>query len=347
MRKPALHVIALLVALALTASLAQSSAAGSIFYFRDSTPSEPMPNGTTTSDSFSGGLWLGRSMAGDPGASAETETVALSSTGDPAYWRMVSFVSDPLVSHVLPAGTWTLGISAMESSPSANAYLRATIFLWSTNDTKGAEIVPIQTSSTEFQTSWGDIVWALSGSETVVAQGDKLGACGRNQGSHSRNIRCAQMEHRSQLHRNDGHSRTLHRSLPRSRPRRACGTKAQTALSLYRPGWTIERRSVHQRPTEPAPRRAGSSERQAFDDSQLRRAIGHTPTGGSRSGLLAQMHRKTKGGSAAPPTRRRTLPDTGPLRCLLRPRWRRAALAHLDRAGRPGGGEAPLPPRRR
>jgi hypothetical protein len=174
MRKPALHVIALLVALALTASLAQSSAAGSIFYFRDSTPSEPMPNGTTTSDSFSGGLWLGRSMAGDPGASAETETVALSSTGDPAYWRMVSFVSDPLVSHVLPAGTWTLGISAMESSPSANAYLRATIFLWSTNDTKGAEIVPIQTSSTEFQTSWGDIVWALSGSETVVAQGDKL-----------------------------------------------------------------------------------------------------------------------------------------------------------------------------
>jgi len=121
-------------------------------YFRETVPPSP-PGGSGSTDTFCGGTWQARTMQPLQGSSSNVQSITLSSTANPCYWRMTSFVSPPVQQQTsVPAGTWTVSMGGNETNANANAYLRASAYIWTAGGTKGSTIAPPATL--EDETIW-------------------------------------------------------------------------------------------------------------------------------------------------------------------------------------------------
>ncbi len=144
-------------------------------------PDEPAPNDSASTDTFGGGTWQAFEMLDKYGTNSKGYQVIFSDTGnpDPVFWKMISFVSQPVMLNTsIPAGTWSLHLYASESSSYANAYMRATIYVWTADDTKGTVILPPTTCQDEITADIGFGVpaydWDVTGNEATLNPGDKI-----------------------------------------------------------------------------------------------------------------------------------------------------------------------------
>jgi len=142
-------------------------------------PDEPAPNDSGSTDTFVGGTWQVIEMSDKHGTKGIGHQVIFSDAGNPAFWKMISFVSQPVPAITsIPAGTWTLHLYASESSIDAHAYMRATIYVWTASDTKGAVILSPTTCQDEITADIAFGVpaydWDVTGNETTLNPGDKI-----------------------------------------------------------------------------------------------------------------------------------------------------------------------------
>ncbi len=145
-------------------------------YFREMDPSSP-PSGSGSTDSFSGGTWQAKSMIPLQGSTDTYRYVTLTNTGNPCYWRMVSFVSPPVQMQTsVQAGSWTVTMHGYESYYYSNAYLRASAYVWTAGGTRGASIAPLTTRNTEldYASTANVLSIALSGSQVTLNAGDRI-----------------------------------------------------------------------------------------------------------------------------------------------------------------------------
>ncbi|MBI5055204.1 MAG: CxxxxCH/CxxCH domain-containing protein [Nitrospirae bacterium] len=151
------------------------SANSSTLYFRDTIPATPTPTATASTDTFQGGTWQSRNMLTAQGSAAQTQTVTINNTGNPKYWRMTSFISPAVSSSSsISAGNWTLRIWADENNAGANAYMRATIYVWNANNTKGTVIVAPTSYGSELTTTSAAYSWTLAGGTASLNTGDRV-----------------------------------------------------------------------------------------------------------------------------------------------------------------------------
>ncbi len=158
-------------------------------FLRETIPSGSVPVASGSPDTFSGGTWQSREMLITPGGASESyhevqgQYVQLpmgSSTGNPSYWRMTSFVSLPVASTTsIPPGTWTLRLWASEARAEDNAYMLASIYVWTAANTKGTVILA-PTSYFEGLTpnppTYSPIGydWAVQGWAATLNTGDRI-----------------------------------------------------------------------------------------------------------------------------------------------------------------------------
>lgn len=146
-----------------------------VLFLRSTATSEPAPNATASTDTFQGGTWQGREMLTTQGSSAATQAVTINNTGNPRYWRMTSFVSPPVASGAtINAGNWTLRLWALENNTGANAYMRATIYVWTAADAKGTVILAPTSYSTELTTTSTAYSWTVAGGAATLNTGDRI-----------------------------------------------------------------------------------------------------------------------------------------------------------------------------
>lgn len=146
-----------------------------VYYFQNSSPTEPCPNSHQTGDTFLGGTWEGRYMGQTTGSSSASKTVSLTA-GSAGYYRALTFSSNSFGAQSCPADTWKIFLYCSESSPANDAYLRFMIYTWDFNrDTIGQVIAKTATSGNyEFPTSKGYIIETIYGNAFTLSDGDKI-----------------------------------------------------------------------------------------------------------------------------------------------------------------------------
>ncbi len=119
-------------------------------WFRETNIDHNPTNTTSTEGAPEGGTLDSRRMQTTAGAGAETNTQAATATGE---WLFNIWTSPPLAAQTIPANSnFILKICGYESSTSANAYFRYTIYTWDADDTIGDTIVAITQYGTEWTT---------------------------------------------------------------------------------------------------------------------------------------------------------------------------------------------------
>jgi hypothetical protein len=148
-------------------------------YFRETIPLEPTPNESASTDTFAGGTWQAREMlinpVSIPNSFQQSQSVTIDQTGGPLFWKMTSFVSPPVAAKTsIPAGTWGLHLYASADS-TVNARFRATIYVWTASDTKGAVILaPVNYSDALIQPSGTAVSWGVAGGSADLNPGDRV-----------------------------------------------------------------------------------------------------------------------------------------------------------------------------
>ncbi len=146
-----------------------------VYYFQNSSPSEPCPNYHQTGDNFIGGTWEGKYMGDTKGSSSVSKITYLNATNS-GYYRCLTFSTNSFGAQSCPADTWKILLFCEESSPANNAYLRYMIYTWDfDDDTIGMVIANTATSgNNEFPPSKGYIIESIYGSAFTLSDGDKI-----------------------------------------------------------------------------------------------------------------------------------------------------------------------------
>jgi len=138
---------------------------------------EPTTNAHQTADSFQAGTWEGRRSSTTAGSSAETKTQAVTTTGNPYYYRMNTWTSPPLAAQTIPAGNWVIHMHGNETALTDNARPHWTIYVWKGDDSgiRGT-IYARANASVEFAIATTDnqIEDVVAGSSVAVTAGDRL-----------------------------------------------------------------------------------------------------------------------------------------------------------------------------
>ncbi len=157
-------------------------------FLRETTPyyysDPPPPHDSASTDFFQQGNWgskelmyaKGTASSGDIGTAAYV-LFPMGQTTGPSFWQMVSFVSLQVATTTsIPAGTWTLKLAASEERSDDNAYMRATIYVWTSENAKGTEILsPISYDSELYAGLWPAIYdWDVSGRAATLNPGDRI-----------------------------------------------------------------------------------------------------------------------------------------------------------------------------
>jgi hypothetical protein len=129
-----------------TAGSPASTVSGSVLYFRNSAPSEPMDNNyNLTSGTYTGATTF-NSYLMSPGSAGTAQTSyanTTTSTTNPRYMRMMQFISMPINSAVTLTAGQALSITLMtqESNINFNGQVRYALWKWNANDTLGTNFV--------------------------------------------------------------------------------------------------------------------------------------------------------------------------------------------------------------
>jgi hypothetical protein len=142
-------------------------------FLRESEPEGPIPGDT----------WESKEMLyTQGGADIDGGSIYLSTPGggSSAYYKIKTFISPPVASTTsIPAGTWTLRLWAGEGAAAFNAYMRATVYVWTKADAAGPVIIaPISyNSKLDVQPTYGDTTpynWEVPGTAVSLNSGDRI-----------------------------------------------------------------------------------------------------------------------------------------------------------------------------